>query len=174
MMKMPKLNRILALGMSGLLLTSPVHAENREPAAARTKRKSSTSSSNVPSSVARVDSELASALQLAKTGRYKEASMKLFQLSVSPRFRDKRMQIKYILGLMLYQMKLNQVAAFQFISVVKDGNNKFLKQSLEKLSLAADALGDDTLLNYAISRVQVDEFPRAHRDMLYYRIGEFQ
>lgn len=120
------------------------------------------------------DAALAEALQMAKTGKYKEASMRLFQLSLSPRFRERRMQIKYILGLMLYQMRMNQTAAFQFISVIKDGKNKYLKPSLEKLSLAADALGDDTLLNYAISRVEVDEFPRTHRDMLYFRIGEFQ
>ncbi len=164
-----KCRSILAVLLSATLVSAPVVAqEKREPAQARRRAK------NVPSSVARVDNELNTALRLAKNGQYKEASIKLFQLSTSPRFRDRRMQIKYILGLMLYQMKLNQVAAFQFISVVKDGNNKFLKQSLEKLSLAADALGDDTLLNYAISRVQVDEFPRAQRDMLYYRIGEFQ
>lgn len=119
-------------------------------------------------------SALAQALQLAKAGKYQEASMQLFQLSYSPRYRSKRMQIKYILGLMLYQMRLNQVAAFQFISVVKDGNNRYLNQALEKLSLAADALGDDTLLNYAISRVSVNRFPRVHRDMLYFRIGEYQ
>lgn len=118
--------------------------------------------------------DLADALTLAKAGRYAEASQRLFQLSYSPRFRDKRMQIKYILGMTLHQMKLNQVSAFQFIGVVKEGNNKYIKQSLEKLSLAADSLGDDTLLNYAISRVNVDEFPRVHRDMLHYRIGEFQ
>jgi hypothetical protein len=120
------------------------------------------------------DRDLADALTLAKTGRYAEASQRLFQLSYSPRFRDKRMQIKYILGMTLHQMKLNQVSAFQFIGVVKEGNNRYIKQSLEKLSLAADALGDDTLLNYAISRVNVDEFPRVHRDMLYFRIGEYQ
>jgi tetratricopeptide (TPR) repeat protein len=120
------------------------------------------------------DRDLADALTLAKAGKYAEASKRLFQLSYSPRFRDKRMQIKYILGMTLHQMKLNQVAAFQFIGVIKEGNNKYIKQSLEKLSLAADALGDDTLLNYAISRINVDEFPRVHRDMLHYRIGEYQ
>ncbi len=117
---------------------------------------------------------LVEALQMAKAGQYQEASVRLFQLSHSPRFRERRMQIKYILGLMLYQMKLNQVSAFQFISVVRDGNNQYLKQAIEKLSLAADSLGDDTLLNYALSRVKVDEFPKVHRDMLLYRIGEFQ
>ncbi len=120
------------------------------------------------------DRDLSDALMLAKAGRYAEASQRLFQLSYSPRFRDKRMQIKYILGMTLHQLKLNQVSAFQFIGVVKEGNNKYIKQSLEKLSLAADSLGDDTLLNYAISRVNVDEFPRVHRDMLHFRIGEFQ
>ncbi len=118
--------------------------------------------------------DLADALTLAKAGKYVEASQRLFQLSYSPRYRNRRMQIKYILGLALHQMKLNQVSAFQFIGVVKEGNNRYIKQSLERLSLAADALGDDTLLNYAISRVNVDEFPRAHRDMLHFRIGEFQ
>lgn len=129
---------------------------------------------SVPKSVAATDAALANALQLAKQGKYKEASIRLFQLGLSPRFKDKRLQIKYILGLMLYQMKLYQASAFQFISVIRAGNNKYLKPSLEKLSLAADALGDDTLLNYAISRIEVDEFPRVHRDMLFLRIGEFQ
>ncbi|NJL25033.1 MAG: tetratricopeptide repeat protein, partial [Calothrix sp. SM1_5_4] len=120
------------------------------------------------------DRDLADALTLAKAGKYAEASKRLFQLSYSPRFRDKRMQIKYILGMTLHQMKLNQVAAFQFIGVIKEGNNRYIKQALEKLSLAADALGDDTLLNYAISRINVEEFPRVHRDMLHFRIGEYQ
>ena len=120
------------------------------------------------------DRDLVDALTMAKNGRYAEASQRLFQLSYSPRFADRRMQIKYILGMTLQQMKLNQTSAFQFIGVVKEGHNKFIKQSLEKLSLAANELGDDTLLNYAISRVNVDEFPRVHRDMLNFRIGEFQ
>ena len=118
--------------------------------------------------------DLAVALQLAKNNQYQAASTKLFELSYSPRYRDRRLQIKYILGLMLQQMKMDQSAAFQFISVVKEGQSKYLKQSLEKLALVADNLGDDTLLNYAISKVKVDEFPAVHRDMLFFRIGEYQ
>ncbi|MCB0390531.1 MAG: tetratricopeptide repeat protein [Bdellovibrionales bacterium] len=119
-------------------------------------------------------SPLSQALSYAKSGQYQIAAQALFKLSLDPRYKKQRMQIKYILGLMLYQMKFNQLSAFQFISVIKNMDPKYLKQSLEKLSLAADALGDDTLLNYAISRVQVEKFPRTMRDMLYYRIGEFQ
>lgn len=169
-----RFTRGLALSLAAMfLMVAPIDAAQSPKRKAKPPVKT-VRKSTVPKAAAAPDSALAEALQMAKTGKYREASMRLFQLSLSPRFREKRMQIKYILGLMLYQMRLNQTAAFQFISVIKDGQNKYLKQSLEKLSLAADALGDDTLLNYAISRVQVDEFPRTHRDMLYFRIGEFQ
>ena len=152
----------------------PVGAAEGRRKTGRPAASSSSAARVARTAVSATDQDLAQALTLAKRGRYNEAAQKLFQLSYSPRFRDKRMQIKYILGLTLHQLKLNQVAAFQFIGVVKQGDNKYMKQSLEKLSIAADALGDDTLLNYAISRVNVDEFPRTHRDMLYFRIGEYQ
>lgn len=118
--------------------------------------------------------ELIESLKLAKEGQYEKASMKLFRISQSPAYRDKRMQIKYLLGLMLYKLQLYQASAFQFIHVVKNGDKRYIRQSIEKLSLAADYLGDDTLLNYAISKVNVNDFPKAHRDMLFYRIGEIQ
>lgn len=118
--------------------------------------------------------ELQAALNLAKQGRYEEASLSLFNLSRSPRFERERMQIKYLLGLMLFDMKMYQTAAFQFVDVVRDGNSNYIKKSLEKLSLAADKLGDVTLLNYALSKVQLSDFPAASQDMLRYRIGEYQ
>lgn len=120
------------------------------------------------------EAEFQEAMRLVRSGQYQQASARLFQLSLSPKYADRRTQLRYLLGLMLYQMKLNQLSAFQFISVVRDGNSKFLEDGLEKLSLAADELGDDALLNYAISRVKVEKFPAAHKDMLFYRIGEFQ
>lgn len=122
----------------------------------------------------RASNPLREALTLAKEGRHAEAATQLFQLSYSPRYRRQHMQIKYLLGLMLFELGLNQVAAFQFINVVKQGNNKYVQQALEKLSVSADTLGDETLLNYAISRVTVTRFPENLREMLYYRIGEYQ
>src|SRR5262249_28065705 len=104
-----------------------------------------------PSAVSIGDSDLTQALELARVGRYVEASSRLFQLSYSPRFLNRRMQIKYVLGLTLQKMKLPQLAAFQYISVVKDGNSHYATQALEKLSQVADKLEDDSLLNYAYS-----------------------
>lgn len=119
-------------------------------------------------------SDLSYALKLAREGKYQEASRRLFSLSFQSKYAKQRLQIRYILGMMFYQMRMNQLAAFQFITVVKAGKSRYLKQSLEKLSLAADALEDDTILHYAISKVNINDFPRELRDMLYFRIGETQ
>ncbi len=117
---------------------------------------------------------LGKAVRFAKAENYSSASKIFFRLSRNPRYRSERIQLKYLLGLMFYEMGLRQTAAFQFVEVVKAGESKYLKQSLEKLSLAAGALGDSTLLNYAISKVRVRNFPKEHRDMLNFRIGEYK
>ncbi len=118
--------------------------------------------------------DIANAIAMIKQGRYQDASLRLFQMSRSPKYSERRMQIRYLLGITLFDMKLYQVSAFQFISVIRDGNNKYVRQSLEKLSIAADKLNDDTMLNYAVSKVKLEEFPKANQDMLRFRIGEIQ
>ncbi|MBK9293170.1 MAG: hypothetical protein IPM57_01805 [Oligoflexia bacterium] len=113
------------------------------------------------------------ALNLASQKQYEEASRILFSLSRNPRFYEERARIKYILGLMFQEMKMYQAAAFQFVDVVRSNNPSFTRQSLQKLSIVADALNDDTLLNYAIGKINADEFPKANQDMLRFRIGEY-
>lgn len=139
-----------------------------------TKAPQKTRSSYIGRSSEGDEKELNQALEFGKKGKYQEAATMLFQISLSPKYLEKRMKIRYLLGLMLYQMKLYQMSAFQFVSVIRQGNNKYITQALEKLSLAANELGDDALLNYAISRAKTETFPAAHRDMLFFRIGEYQ
>ena len=168
---------ILATFLSITLLSAPMSEAQNRPTRAKVRSSSPTtkSSTTAVGSQAKTNlSDLKGAMNLAKKGQYEAAAIQFFQLSVSPRYAQQRMQIRYLLGLMLYQLKLYQLAAFQFISVIRDGNNKYISQSLEKLSLAANELGDDTLLNYAISRVKTESFPAVHKDMLFFRIGEYQ
>jgi hypothetical protein len=124
--------------------------------------------------VDKVDAQLQNALNLSKAGNYVSASIRLFNMTRNPQFAAQRMRIKYILGLMFYEMKMYQVAAFQFVDVVRSGDSRYIKQALQKLSIAADSLNDDTLINYAIGKINVDDFPKENRDMLRYRIGEFE
>lgn len=116
--------------------------------------------------------QLAQALAMAKSGQYQQAANSLFSLSRRAELSAEKAQIKYILGLMLMEMKLYQVAAFQFVDVIRMNDAKYMKQAVEKLSVAADYLGDDTLLNYAVARVNVNDFQGTNKDMIAYRIGE--
>lgn len=118
--------------------------------------------------------QLSQALALVRAGNYLQAAPQLYSLSRRPEFVTERMQIKYILGVCLMELRLYQVAAFQFVDVVRRGDNKYVRQALEKLSIVADQLGDDTLLNYAISKVRIDEFPGNQKDIVYFRLGEIK
>ncbi len=115
---------------------------------------------------------LNSALQMAKDEKYAEASRALYQILRDPRLRDKSAQIRYMLGLVLIEMKMNQVASYQFVDVIKSGDRKYVQNSLERLSMIADDLNNDTLLNYAMKKVKVEDFPSNKRDMVNFRVGE--
>lgn len=117
---------------------------------------------------------LADVLELVRQGNYLKAAPLLFNLSRKADFAADRMQIKYILGTCLLELDLYQTAAFQFVDVIRHGDNKYVKQAIEKLSMAADRLGDDTLLNYAVSKVKLDDFPVENRDIVYYRLAEIK
>lgn len=117
-------------------------------------------------------SQLQRALDLARNGQYQAAANLLFSLGRRSEYQNERAQIKYILGLMLMELKLNQVAAFQFVDVIRLNHPKYTKLAVDRLSVVADGLGDDTLLNYAISRLDVNDIPEANRDMIWFRIGE--
>ncbi|PWU17783.1 MAG: hypothetical protein C5B49_08295 [Bdellovibrio sp.] len=167
-----------------VLLTMAVSLAAATSAAAPTGRKSSprTINRSAPAAAAATArsaantpaNQLTQALALVRQGNCLQASPMLYSLSRRPEFATERMQIKYILGSCLMGLKLNQISAFQFVDVVRRGDSKYVRQSLEKLSIAADQLGDDTLLNYAISKVRVDEFPNDQKDIVYFRLGEIK
>lgn len=118
--------------------------------------------------------QLSQALQLSQSGQYQAAAIQLFSLARRPELESDRPQIKYILGLMLTELGLNQIAAFQFVDVIRSQNSRYTKLSIDKLATVADELGDDTLINYAMTRVDVNDVPENNRDMVQFRIGEIK
>jgi hypothetical protein len=113
-------------------------------------------------------------LGLMKSGQYPQAANAFLSLSRRGDLTGERSQIKYYLGLCLMEMNLNQTAAFQFVDVIKSGDQRWTRQAIEKLLIVTDRLGDETLLNYAIQRIDVNQVPTQHRDMLYYRLAEIK
>lgn len=143
------------------------------PSFSRTKSKAKSEQNSRPAYTQKnsVQSQLSNALTMAKNGQYLNAASSLFALSRKKELANDKAQIKYILGMMLMELKLNQVAAFQFIDVIRLKDKRYLKQAVDKLSIVADSLNDDTLLNYAINRLEVDHF-EGDKDMIYFRVGE--
>jgi tetratricopeptide (TPR) repeat protein len=164
------------------VVSAPVYAQSSQnmQTQSRTKAKKKTTPMRAtPASAAAkgglsatASNQLAMALKLVQSGQYQAAVPVLYALSRKPEFEREKMQIKYILGSALMELGLNQIAAFQFVEVIKNGNSHYVRQSIEKLSLAADALGDDSLLNYAVSKVRIEDIPVTGRDLIYFRLGE--
>lgn len=117
------------------------------------------------------------ARQAIRKGDYQEASRIFFNLLDREGSPERLLQVRFILGRTLQQMGLHQVAAFPYYEIVrtegkKNPKNKYVRQSLERLTVAADALDSDILLSYAIKLINEDDFPAGNRDMLFYRRGE--
>lgn len=160
--------------------TSRPAARTSKSKAATARPSTATSTSSPPTrSSGKKDPYMARVRSLAAAGNYQDASKLLFQMSRSSQYAKDTVQIRYLLGLMFFEMKLNQSAAFVFYDVVaqesrRDKKSRFLRQGLEKLALSADMLDSDVLLRYAIKQVEEEEFPAANRDMLYFRTGELK
>lgn len=107
---------------------------------------------------------------LINQNRLPEATVALFNLQRNPNL-DKT-QLKHLLGMTLLDQGYYQLAAMQFVDVIRKQNPRFLRQAIDKLTIAADELGDETLLNYALKRINEKEFPASRMDTLYYRKGE--
>lgn len=139
-------------------------------------KKQKTNTLSFPQTSSGKTNSLSNIQKMISAGQYAEASSSLFNMAKNPQFADSRAQIEYILGWVLYEMKMYQTAAFVFYDVVRiEGKNtksRFLRQSLQKLSLAGDALDSDLLLKFAVSQISESDFPESERDVLYYRLGE--
>lgn len=111
---------------------------------------------------------------LIKSGKYLSAAESLLTLSKEPNIEISKARIKYLLGLSLMEMNLNQTSAFQFVEVIRSGDSTWTKPAIEKLLIVTDRLGDETLLNFAIQRVEISQIPAKNREMLYYRLAEIK
>lgn len=112
------------------------------------------------------------AMALVRSKEYVAAATSLFQLSRRSELRSQKGDIHLVLGKVLLELKMPQVAAWQFVNIITMNDTRNYHKAVELLLVAADELGDRTILNYAISKIKVADFPEEHRDMLYFRLGE--
>lgn len=151
-------------------------AQRAKSAPVRTKVQSKAASKASAQRVARpvTKNSVASAVNQIRNGQYLSAANNLLALSRRSELQKDKAQIKFLLGIALMELNLNQVAAFQFVDTIKTGDPRFVRRALEKLLIVTDKLGDETLLNYTIQRIDVNSLPKQNQDLLYFRLGEIK
>lgn len=102
------------------------------------------------------------------------AATALFSLRTRPEIKRYRGLIYLTLGKIFMELNFPQVAAWQFANVLLVNDDRYNKSALELLSVAADRLGDETILNYAVSKMKISDFPAQEKDMLFFRMGEIK
>lgn len=171
MMKKTNLSsRIALIFVASLLSSEFVQAQT----ARNNKARSVKTMPEATRSVASPRRNLDDAIRMVKGGRAEAGINRLFQLSRDRSQAANRSEIKYWLGVGMMELKWNQTAAFQFVEVIRAGGSKFVADAIEKLSIVADELGNDALLNYAITKVRVEQFPGSNQDIIYFRLGEIK
>ncbi len=118
--------------------------------------------------------EIDNAIRMIKSGNNSAAAQKLLALSKIADTPSEKARVKYLFGIVLMEFDLNQSAAFQFVEVIRSGDPSYTKSSIEKLLIVTDRLGDETLLNFAVQRVDISQVPAASREILYFRLAEFK
>jgi tetratricopeptide (TPR) repeat protein len=112
-------------------------------------------------------------------GDFAGAARIFYTLAEREKDPERLLQLRFLLGRTLQELGLHQVAAFPFYEIIRsqgkvNAKNKYVRQALERLTVAADALESDILLRYAVKQIEEEDFPAENRDMLWYRRGELR
>ena len=117
---------------------------------------------------------LAQAQSLIRQNRSGEAVTLLYRLSGDSRL--DRQHVKFLLGTSLLNEKYPQLAAIQFVDVIRKGPSPYLRPAIDKLAQAASELGDDSLLAYAVKKIDPQVLPSSKSDLLKFQmaVGAYQ
>ena len=114
------------------------------------------------------------ALDLIKNKNYLEGVRNLFELNQDKSFKNRRIEMKFILGKTFMELGLFQAASFQFVSIIESNNRQYAEKSLRHLSEIASMLGDKSILEFAIQRGGANKLKGSYRDSFHYQFGKLQ
>ncbi len=105
-------------------------------------------------------------------GKFANAAVSFHKLTnLEGTSEDTRAQANYYLGLSLYNLKLFQASSYPMIKVIRSNSKKFRQKSLEKLIAISNKLGDQHMLDFAMSKMQVTDLEKLAVDVYYYKLA---
>ena len=111
-------------------------------------------------------------VNIIEIGNHILGSRELYRLSRLSVYKNKRIQIKYTLGIAFLEMQLYHMASLQFVYVIKRTTGVYKTKALQKLSLILDYFEEDLLFCPISSHVKESEYPVNVRDQWNFYFGK--
>lgn len=80
-------------------------------------------------------------------------------------------QSNFYLGLSLYNLKLYQASSYPMIKTIRSNSKKYKQKAMEKLIAISNRLGDQHMLDYVMSKMQVTDLEKLAVDVYYYKLA---
>ena len=105
-------------------------------------------------------------------GNYIQAALSFHKLTNTKNLRPELVdQANYYLGLSLYNLKLYQAASYPMIKTARSESKKYKQKAMEKLIAISNRLGDQHILDYVMSKMQVTDLEKLAVDVYYYKLA---
>lgn len=105
---------------------------------------------------------------------YVEAANHFHKASYRSKDPKEALKAKYYLALALYNLKLYQASSFPLISVASKLETATGKKAFDRLVSISDKLNDQSVLNYSLSKLSVEDLSETGVELFYNRLAESQ
>lgn len=107
-----------------------------------------------------------------RQGQYVNAAIIFHQLTNFDKISvDNKARSNYYLGLSLFNLKLYQASSYPIINAIRSDSKKFKQKSLEKLIAISNKLGDQQMLDLAMTKMLVSDLEKLAVDVYYYKLA---
>ena len=111
-------------------------------------------------------------VKLYQQGNFAAAALTFHKLTNTKNLReDLVLQANYYLGLSLYNLKLYQASSYPMIKTIRSDSKKYKQKAMEKLIAISNRLGDQHILDYVMSKMQVTDLEKLAIDVYYYKLA---
>jgi len=116
--------------------------------------------------------QLKQGVKYYQQGNYVAAAITFHQISNGNDFKDDLMdQANFYLGLSLYNLKLYQASSYPMVKVIRSNSKKYKSKAMEKLIEISNRLGDQHILDYVMSKMQISDLEKLAVDVYYFKLA---
>lgn len=162
---------LLGLSINALAADPKAKSASAKSTSVATAKKAPVPPTDAAASAAAL-TNLKQGVKYYQQAKYANAAVSFHKMTNLDRIsEDARAQANYYLGLSLYNLKLYQASSYPMIKVIRSNSKKFRQKSLEKLIAISNKLGDQHMLDFAMSKMQITDLEKLAVDVYYFKLA---